>query len=74
MYFRVGVTPADRDPQTAPSNHSDYFYVDEKAILDRAARDDPGGCRLPVAASVTGSDAPAGAIGRGGAAGVNVGT
>src|SRR5262249_16138844 len=32
MYFRVGVTPADRDPQTAPSNHSDYFYVDEKAI------------------------------------------
>jgi amidohydrolase len=32
MYFRVGVTPADRDPTTAPSNHSDYFYVDEKAI------------------------------------------
>lgn len=32
MYFRVGVTPADRDPLTAPSNHSDYFYVDEKAI------------------------------------------
>jgi metal-dependent amidase/aminoacylase/carboxypeptidase family protein len=32
MYFRVGVTPADRDPETAPSNHSDYFYVDEKAI------------------------------------------
>jgi amidohydrolase len=32
MYFRVGVTPADRDPRTAPSNHSDYFYVDEKAI------------------------------------------
>lgn len=32
MYFRVGVTPPDRDPQTAPSNHSDYFYVDEKAI------------------------------------------
>lgn len=32
MYFRVGVTPADRDPATAPSNHSDYFYVDEKAI------------------------------------------
>jgi amidohydrolase len=32
VYFRVGVTPADRDPATAPSNHSDYFYVDEKAI------------------------------------------
>jgi amidohydrolase len=32
MYFRVGVTPADRDPATAPSNHSDFFYVDEKAI------------------------------------------
>jgi amidohydrolase len=32
MYFRVGVTPADRDPATAPSNHSDYFYVDEKAV------------------------------------------
>ena len=32
MYFRVGVTPADRDTATAPSNHSDYFYVDEKAV------------------------------------------
>ena len=32
MYFRVGVTPADRDAATAPSNHSDYFYVDEQAI------------------------------------------
>jgi amidohydrolase len=32
MYFRVGVTPTDRDPLTAPSSHSDYFYVDEKAI------------------------------------------
>ena len=32
LYFRVGVTPADRDPATAPSNHSDYFYVDEKGI------------------------------------------
>ena len=32
MYFRVGVTPADRDAATAQSNHSDYFYVDETAI------------------------------------------
>ena len=32
MYFRVGVTPADRDAATAPSNHSDYFYVDEGGI------------------------------------------
>ena len=32
MYFRVGVTPADQDAQAAPSNHSDYFYVDEKGI------------------------------------------
>jgi amidohydrolase len=32
LYFRVGVTPADRDPTTVASNHSDYFYVDEKAI------------------------------------------
>ena len=32
IYFRVGVTPADKDPATAPANHSDYFYVDEKGI------------------------------------------
>jgi amidohydrolase len=32
MYFRVGVTPADGDAATAPSNHSDFFYVDEKAV------------------------------------------
>jgi len=32
MFFMVGSTPADRDPATAPSNHSDYFYVDEKSI------------------------------------------
>jgi amidohydrolase len=32
MYFRVGVTPTDRDAATAPSNHSDFFYVDEQAV------------------------------------------
>ncbi len=32
MYFRVGVTPGGSRSATAPSNHSDYFYVDEKAI------------------------------------------
>jgi amidohydrolase len=32
MYFQVGITPADQDPATAPTNHSDYFYVDERGI------------------------------------------
>jgi amidohydrolase len=32
VYFFVGVTPADQDPKQAPSNHSDYFYLDERGI------------------------------------------
>jgi metal-dependent amidase/aminoacylase/carboxypeptidase family protein len=32
MYFFVGSTPADQDRFTAPANHSDYFFVDEKSI------------------------------------------
>lgn len=32
VYFFVGVTPADQDPLKAPSNHSDYFFLDERAI------------------------------------------
>jgi len=30
--FWVGVTPPDRDPATAPFNHSPEFYVDESAM------------------------------------------
>jgi amidohydrolase len=32
VYFFVGSTPADQDRFTAPSNHSEYFFVDEKSI------------------------------------------
>jgi amidohydrolase len=32
VFFFVGSTPPDRDPATAPGNHSDYFYVDEASI------------------------------------------
>jgi amidohydrolase len=32
VYFFVGVTPVDQDPKQAPSNHSDYFYLDERGI------------------------------------------
>jgi amidohydrolase len=32
VYFFVGVTPPEQDPATAPSNHSDYFYLDERGI------------------------------------------
>jgi amidohydrolase len=32
VYFFVGVTPPDQDPAKAPSNHSDYFYLDERGI------------------------------------------
>ncbi len=33
LYVFLGVTPEDRDPETAPPNHSPYFYADEKALL-----------------------------------------
>jgi amidohydrolase len=32
IYFFLGVTPADRDPATAPANHSPYFFADEAAL------------------------------------------
>lgn len=32
VYFFIGVTAANQDPATAPSNHSDYFYLDERGI------------------------------------------
>ena len=34
LYFFMGVTPADQDHTTAPSNHSPLFYVDEPALLN----------------------------------------
>jgi amidohydrolase len=32
FYYFLGVTPANRDAATAPSNHSPLFYVDENAL------------------------------------------
>lgn len=32
FFFWLGVTPADRDPETVAFNHSPEFYVDEAAI------------------------------------------
>ncbi len=32
FYFFVGITPVTQDPETAPTNHSDYFYIDEAGI------------------------------------------
>src|SRR6202022_3706678 len=32
VYFFIGVTPPDQDSASAPSNHSDYFYLDERGI------------------------------------------
>ncbi len=33
MFFYLGVTPKDKDPNTAPNNHSPLFYADESAML-----------------------------------------
>ncbi len=33
LFLFLGVTPPDRDPATAPTNHSPLFYVDESALL-----------------------------------------
>ena len=33
LYFFLGVTPEGQDPDTAPRNHSPYFYADEGALL-----------------------------------------
>jgi amidohydrolase len=32
LFFWVGITPPDRDPQTAPFNHSPLFFVDESGM------------------------------------------
>jgi amidohydrolase len=32
VFFFIGVTPPGKDAATAPSNHSDFFYVDERAL------------------------------------------
>jgi amidohydrolase len=32
LYFFLGVTPAGQDPETAPRNHSPYFFADEAAL------------------------------------------
>ncbi|HXG88913.1 MAG TPA: amidohydrolase [Vicinamibacterales bacterium] len=32
MFFFLGVTPKDRDPKTAPQNHSPLFFADESAL------------------------------------------
>ena len=32
FFFWVGVTPPDRNPETAPFNHSPEFYIDEPAM------------------------------------------
>ena len=32
LFFWVGITPPDRDPATAPFNHSPLFYVDETGM------------------------------------------
>jgi amidohydrolase len=32
MYINIGITPLDKDPGTAPPNHSPYFYVDETGL------------------------------------------
>ena len=32
MYVDIGITPLDKDPGTAPPNHSPFFYVDETGL------------------------------------------
>jgi amidohydrolase len=32
VFFFIGVTPPGKDAATAPSNHSDFFFVDERAL------------------------------------------
>jgi amidohydrolase len=32
LFFFVGIVPPGQDAATAPANHSDFFYVDERAI------------------------------------------
>ena len=47
VFFFVGITPADQDPLQAPSNHSDFFYLDERGIPGGHACNDAGCPRLP---------------------------
>lgn len=32
LYINIGVTPLDKDPATAPPNHSSQFYLDESGL------------------------------------------
>lgn len=32
LFVFLGITPEGQDPKTAPSNHSPFFYADEKAL------------------------------------------
>jgi amidohydrolase len=32
LYINVGITPLDKDPATAPPNHSPLFYIDESGV------------------------------------------
>jgi amidohydrolase len=32
LFFWVGITPKDKDPETAAFNHSPLFYVDESGM------------------------------------------
>ncbi len=32
FFYFVGVTPRDRDPRSAPANHSPEFFIDEEAL------------------------------------------
>ena len=33
LFFWIGTTPLDRDPQTAAFNHSPLFYFDEAGMI-----------------------------------------
>jgi amidohydrolase len=50
LFFWVGVTPHDRDPVTAPFNHSPLFYLDEASL--------PVGVRAMLSAAVDYLQAP----------------
>ncbi|WP_442792783.1 amidohydrolase [Pseudoalteromonas sp. T1lg88] len=32
MFFFLGITPAEQNAETAPSNHSPHFYIDEQGL------------------------------------------
>jgi len=33
LFFFLGITPKDADPEKVAMNHSPYFYVDENALI-----------------------------------------